>query len=61
MGALSGESAWCVGGSRRERGGCSSYLKEQVVGNEGRDLARQDLIGHGKDSGFYFKHDEKRV
>lgn len=42
-------------------GGCSSYLREQVVGNEGRVLARQDLTGHGKDFGFYFKHDEKRV
>lgn len=42
-------------------GGCSSYLREQVVGNEGRDLARQDLTGHGKDSGFCLRHDEKRV
>lgn len=29
-----------AGGSR---GGCGSYLREQVVRNEGRDLARQNL------------------
>lgn len=42
-------------------GGCSSYLRKQMVRNEERDLARQDLADHGKDFGFYFKHDEKRV
>lgn len=39
--------------------GCSSYLMEQVIENEGRNLARQDLAGHCKDFGFYFKHDER--
>lgn len=36
----------------------AAYLKERVVGNKGRELARQDCTGDGKDFGFYAKYDE---
>lgn len=35
----------------------AAYLKERVVGNKGRELARQDCTGDGKDFGFYAKYD----